>query len=111
MTSQGDKPKVVLPAAVSTRYQLINRQKKRTAKTTIPYLFLILYQCLQYPYSFQLTQDHLQRKRESQNVAHNSLISSVHENCLQNLSGFFSKCLEAIINIPQTQIIQEFSHS
>lgn len=104
MTSQGDKPKVTLPAAVSTRHQLINKQdKKKTAKTTIPYLFLILYQCLQYPYSFQLTQDHLQKKRGSQNIAHNSLILTVQENWLKKSYNFFSKCLEAILNIPQTQ--------
>lgn len=51
------------------------------------------------------------KQRESQNLAHNSLILSVQENWLQNLSIFFSKCLEAILNILQMQIMQEFSHS
>lgn len=35
---------------------------KKLRKATIPYLFLIWYQCLQYPDSFQQTQDHLQEK-------------------------------------------------
>lgn len=51
------------------------------------------------------------KKRKSQNVAYNSLILSIHKNCLQNLSIFFPKCLEAILNIPWTQIMQEFSYS